>query len=129
MMKTQADTSNIKQQKRSRKRLWLSMLLFLLLACLVGFAAIQWINSTSLEHAQESIERRHPIITAIHVLIIASVALFWEPMVRFFARLKGAGKEATQVWIAWRWRAIGWLVLYELIFVQDGLSIIFTAFK
>lgn len=111
------------------RRRWTLILSLAALAAsaLIGLGLMQMTHTSSLEAAQERAALLTPFATAIRVLLIMLTALLWEPLCRAIARRRGLDREHLAALLAWRWRAVGWLVVIELILGQNILNRFITS--
>ena len=101
-------------------------LLALVLAFLGGYGLLGMVEAEGLAAVQARVARLHPFATAVRLVLIALVAAFWGRIARFLAaryRLGAAGEAAL---VAWRWRAVTWLLVIELVLGQDLLNHFFA---
>ena len=92
-----------------------------LLTGLVGYLLMHQLQTQSVQSVQHSINAWRMALTLLRWTLIAFVALGWNPLI---TRLASAGvithSKVTSL-TALRWRAVTWLVVFELILGQGAL--------
>ena len=92
-----------------------------LLTGVVGYLLMHQLQTQSVQSVQHSINAWRMALTLLRWTLIAFVALGWNPLI---TRLASAGvithSKVTSL-TALRWRAVTWLVVFELILGQGAL--------
>ena len=92
-----------------------------LLTGVVGYLLMHQLQTQSVQSVQHSINAWRMALTLLRWTLIAFVALGWNPLI---TRLASAGvithSKVTSL-AALRWRAVTWLVVFELILGQGAL--------
>jgi hypothetical protein len=85
----------------------------------VGMLLWQAVELSSLATVSERVDRAKPLMSALRLALIGSLAVFW-PRLSFLSARSGAANETAWVrWMALRWRVVGWLIVIELVVGQN----------
>jgi hypothetical protein len=84
------------------------------------------IQTHSVQTLREQLDSWRPLFTGIRWTLIASVALGWPYLCRWVVRSGYPGNSKARQLIDLRWRAVGWLVMIELILGQNVLVKLMT---
>ena len=107
-----------------RKGFLIATLVAALLTALVGYGLMHRLQTDSVQSVQQSIDSWHLTLTLCRWGVIALVAFGWNVGVEHLAKTgKINSAQADQLHL-YRWRAVTWLVVLELVLGQ-GLVVKF----
>ena len=107
-----------------RKGFLIATLLAVLLTALVGYWLMHRLQTDSVQSVQQSIDSWHLTLTLCRWTIIVLVAVGWNVGVEHFAKTAKIHSALADQLHRYRWRAVTWLVIFELVLGQ-GLVVKF----
>lgn len=85
----------------------------------VGLVLWQAVEVSSLSTVSERVAAAKPFASAIRFALIGLLALAWPWLPALWAGANGNDDRTHALWMALRWRLIGWLVVIELVLGQN----------
>ena len=107
-----------------RKGFLIATLLAVLLTALVGYWLMHRLQTDSVQSVQQSIDSWRLTLTLWRWTVIALVAFGWNVGVEHFAKTAKIHSALADQLHRYRWRAVTWLVILELVLGQ-GLVVKF----
>ena len=101
-------------------------MLFMLLAFAVGFLLMHRLQTSSMQAVRLEIDSWQWPLTAMRWSVIALIAMGWQRLIGLLILAQLIDGTRSNPVPAMRWRAIGWLLLLELVAGQ-GLIAAFAA--
>lgn len=108
----------------NRKGFLIATLVAVLLTALVGYWLMHRLQTHSVHSIQQSIETWRLTLTLCRWAVIALVASGWNVGVEHFAKTGKIHSALADQLHRYRWRAVTWLVIFELVLGQ-GLVVKF----
>jgi hypothetical protein len=93
--------------------------LFAVLVLVVGWLLFHFSGTQDLSRVQKTWEGWRSGLTIWRWTLILAVVIFWRPLVRFLVRMGRIDESRYDEVVGFRWRMLGWLVVLELVLVQD----------
>ena len=103
------------------RRPWLLTLSLLAVVGTIAAGALLWqaVELGSIASVSERLDPLWPLMSGLHLGLIALLALFW-PRLSFPGAGSGHDSAETRArWMALRWRVVGWLLVIELVVGQN----------
>ena len=107
-----------------RKGFLIAALAFALLTVLVGYWLMHRLQTDSVQSVQQSIDTWRLTLTLCRWTIIVLVAVGWNVGVEHLAKFGKIHSAQADQLHRYRWRAVTWLVIFELVLGQ-GLVVKF----
>ena len=107
-----------------RKGFLMATLVAALLTALVGYWLMHRLQTDSVQSIQQSIDTWRLTLTICRWTVIALVAFGWNIGVEHLAKTGKINSDQTGQLHRYRWRAVTWLVIFELVLGQ-GLVVKF----
>ena len=107
-----------------RKGFLIATLVAALLTALVGYGLMHRLQTDSMQSIQQSLDTWRVTLTLCRWTVIALVALGWNAGVEYFAKTAKINSAQAEQLHRYRWRAVTWLVILELVLGQ-GLVVKF----
>ncbi|MEZ5489089.1 MAG: hypothetical protein R3F50_02070 [Gammaproteobacteria bacterium] len=104
--------------RAQRKGLLIATLAAALLTALVGYWLMHRLQTDSVQSIQQSIDTWRLTLTLGRWTVIALVAFGWNASVEYFAKTGKINFAQTGQLQWFRWRAVTWLVILELVLGQ-----------
>lgn len=104
--------------RAKRKVLLIATLVAGLLTVLVGYLLMHRLQTESVLSIQQSIDNWRIALTVCRWTVIALVAFGWKVGVEHFARTGKINFDQAEQLHRCRWRAVTWLVIFELVLGQ-----------
>jgi len=114
---------------KSRSGLVVMSLLAFILVLAIGVFLWQAVEASSLSMVQTQIGQLKPFLTALRLLLIGMIALFWPTMMNLLYRIDQIDAEGRARLLTLRWRVTAWMVVIELILGQNLLGQFFAAWQ
>ena len=92
-----------------------------LLTGVVGYLLMHQLQTQSVQSVQHSINAWRMALTLLRWTLIAFVALSWHPLITRLASADIITQSKVAQLAALRWRAVTWLVVFELVLGQGAL--------
>jgi hypothetical protein len=114
----------------SRRRGLLAFsLLTLLLAAIVGIGLSHVVAVNSLDRVGGAVARLGMFASLFRGVLIGALALGWPRLLAWLQRSGRLSISEQAVWLAARWRIVGWLLIIELLLGQQLLSHVVRAWN
>ena len=105
--------------RAQRKGLLITTLAAALLTALVGYWLMHRLQTDSVQSIQQSVDTWRLTLTLGRWAVIALVAFGWNASVEYFAKIGKINFTQTEQLQRFRWRAVTWLVILELVLGQE----------
>lgn len=106
-----------------RRRWFLSLSLVAALAAIVvGTLLWQAVEISSLAVVAEHVDRAKPYSSGLRLALIGLLAVLWSRLPAVWSHAGPLEVSTRAHWMALRWRAIGWLLVIELVLAQNFLG-------
>lgn len=103
-----------------RRRWFLTLSLIAAIGVIaVGVLLWQAVGLSSLSTVAERVGEARPYLSTMRFSLIGLLALAWPRLPALWAGVNGEDSRAYARWMALRWRAIGWLLVIELVLGQN----------
>ena len=102
-------------------------MLAIVLALTIGTVLMHTIEISSVVAVQSSIESYKPLLTGLRLAAIGLIAYAWPKLIQYAQQSGRISKERRTQLLAQRWRAVGWLLIIELVLGQNLVGRVLTA--
>ena len=102
-------------------------MLAIVLALTIGTVLMHTIEISSVVAVQSSIESYKPLLTGLRLAVIGLIAYAWPKLIQYAQQSGRISKERRTQLLAQRWRAVGWLLIIELVLGQNLVGRVLTA--
>ena len=101
--------------KLARLLLWV----FVTLVVLTIVGQIAWTQLAGPQAVGSGLQAARPWFAVWRLLVLIAVVIGWSPVVERIAHYRGWEPEHTQFVQGLRWRVAVWLIIFELVVVQN----------
>jgi hypothetical protein len=88
-------------------------------AIVSGWLLFHFSGTQDLSRVQKVWEGWRSGLTIWRWTLILAVVIFWRPLVQFLVRVGRIHESRYDEVVGFRWRMLGWLVVLEVVLVQD----------
>ena len=100
---------------------------FVVLSVFVALGVVLWTMQTDHSSVERSIEAAQPYLALWRVFLLLVLIGAWRHWVELMARWAGMNDDQIQYARSQRWRVAGWLILIELILIENLPKAFFDA--
>jgi hypothetical protein len=105
----------------SSRRRWFPTLSLVAAVGVIAVGVILWqaVGLSSLSTVSDHVAAARPFASAIRFALIGVLALAWPRLPALWSGANGNDDRTRALWMALRWRVVGWLLVIELVLGQN----------
>ena len=85
----------------------------------IGFGLVSWAERESLDAVNTLLADAAPWLLLWRIGLFAGLIVYWKELARWAARAFSLSAASSAALAQWRWRAAAWLLLMDLVLVED----------